>query len=50
MNMDTLERVENVNTLSLNDIACVRLVAHRAIAFDLSNQSSIGPHSHRLHE
>lgn len=34
MNMDTLERVENVNTLSLNDIACVRLVAHRAIAFD----------------
>jgi len=34
MNMDTLERVENVQTLSLNDIACVRLVAHRAIAFD----------------
>ena len=34
MNMDTLERAQNVNTLSLNDIACVRLVAHRAIAFD----------------
>ena len=34
MNMDTLERVENVQTLSLNDIACVRLVTHRAIAFD----------------
>lgn len=34
MNMDTLERTKNVNTLSLNDIACVRLVAHRAIAFD----------------
>ena len=34
MNMDTLERAQNVSTLSLNDIACVRLVAHRAIAFD----------------
>lgn len=34
MNMDTLERAQNVNALSLNDIACVRLVAHRAIAFD----------------
>ena len=34
MNMDTLERTQNVSTLSLNDIACVRLVAHRAIAFD----------------
>ena len=34
MNMETLERIENVQTLSLNDIACVRLTAHRPIAFD----------------
>ncbi len=34
MNMETLERVENINTLTLNDIACVRLTSHRALAFD----------------
>ena len=34
MDMETLERNQNVQSLSLNDIACVRLIAHRAIAFD----------------
>jgi bifunctional enzyme CysN/CysC len=34
MDLETLEKIENVGSLSLNDIACVRLIAHRPIAFD----------------
>lgn len=34
MDLETLEKIENVGSLSLNDIACVRLVTHRPIAFD----------------
>ena len=34
MDLKTLEKLENINHLDLNDIACVRLVSHRAIPFD----------------
>lgn len=34
MDLQTLEKREHITHLELNDIACVRLVAHRAIPFD----------------
>ena len=34
MDLQTLEKLEHINHLELNDIACVRLVSHRALAFD----------------
>ena len=34
MDLETLEKIKNVGSLNLNDIACVRLITHRPIAFD----------------
>ena len=35
MNLDTLEKEENISHLELNDIACVRLMTHRPLTFDV---------------
>ena len=34
MDLKTLEKLDKITHLELNDIACVRLVSHRALAFD----------------
>ena len=35
MNLETLEKEENITHLELNDIACVRLTTHRPLTFDV---------------
>ena len=34
MDLQTLEKLDHITHLDLNDIACIRLVSHRAIPFD----------------